>query len=136
VTNIERKHLIRAALENLCFAFKANCTQLEEVSRLRVKEVSIGGGLAQSRSLVQILSDVLDMPVTCFEIPQVTSWGTAMCAAVGSGAYPDLERAMEAMRPKSRKVESTPQSAQEYIQCYERWLSTGKRLEDLREEMR
>jgi len=136
VTNIERKHLIRAALENLCFAFKANCTQLEEVSRLRVKEVSIGGGLAQSRSLVQILSDVLDMPLTCFEVPQVTSWGTAMCAAVGSGAYADLEQAMEAMRPKSRIVEPNPQSAEEYIQCYERWLSTGKRIEDLSEETR
>jgi len=49
VTNIERKHLIRAAMENLCFAFKANCDQLEAVSRLRLEEVNIGGGLAQSR---------------------------------------------------------------------------------------
>jgi len=136
VTHIERRHLVRAALENLCFAFKANCTQLEEVSRLRMKEVSIGGGLAQSRSLIQILSDVLDMPVTCFEIPQVTSWGTAMCAAVGSGAYADLEQAMEAMRPKSRIVEPNPQSAQQYLQCYQRWLSAGKQIEDLSEEMR
>jgi sugar (pentulose or hexulose) kinase len=135
VINIERKHLIRAALENLCFAFKANCTQLEEVSQLRVKEVSIGGGLAQSRSLVQILSDVLDMPVACFEMPQVTSWGTAMCAAVSSGAYADLEQAMEAMRPKSKIVEPTPKSAEECLQCYQRWLSVGKRIEDLSEEI-
>ena len=136
VMNIERKHLIRAALENLCFAFKANCTQLEEVSRLKVKEVSIGGGLAQSRSLVQILSDVLDMPLTCFEMPQVTSWGTAMCAAVGSGAYADLEQAMEAMQPRSKIVEPNPQSAEEYVKCYQRWLSVGERIEDLSEEMR
>lgn len=131
VANIERKHLIRAALENLCFAFKANCAQLEEVSRLGMKEVSIGGGLAQSRSLVQILSDALDMPVTSFEMPQVTSLGAAMCAAIGSGIYPDLEQAMEAMRPKSRIVEPDPQRAQEYTQCYGRWLSTAKWLENL-----
>lgn len=134
VTHIMRKHLVRAALENLCFAFKANCTQLEEVSGLRAKEVSIGGGLAQSHALVQILPDVLDMPVTCFEMPQVTSWGAAMCAAAGSGAYADLEQAMEAMRPKSRIVEPTPKSAEEYLQHYQRWLSIGKRIEDLSEE--
>ena len=129
VTHIKRKHLIRAALENLCFAFKANCTQLEEVSGLRVKQVSIGGGLAQGHALVQILSDVLDMPVTSFEMPQVTCWGTAMCAAVGSGAYADLEQAMEAMRPESRIVEPTAKGAEEYLQHYQRWLSIGKRIE-------
>jgi len=133
VTNIEREHLTRAVLENLCFAFKANCAQLQEVSRLGMKEVSIGGGLAQSRSLVQMLSNALGMPVTSFESPEVTSWGTAMCAAVGAGTYPDLERAMDAMRPKARVVELDPGGTQEYAQYYERWLSTARWLENLGE---
>ncbi len=124
VTDIKRENLIRAALENLAFAFKANCVQLEEISRLRVKDVSIGGGLVQSQCLVQILSDVLGMPLTAFGVQHVTSWGTAMCAAVGCGAYPDLERAIEAMSPKSRIVEPNPQRVQEYTPCYERWPST------------
>jgi autoinducer 2 (AI-2) kinase len=134
VANIERKHLIRAALENLCFAFKANYAQLEEVSQLRVKEVCIGGGLAQSRCLVQMLSDSLGIPVASFEMPQVSSLGTAMCAAVGSGIYDDLEQAIEAMRPTSKIVEPDPQRAEEYTRCYERWLSTAKWLEELSEK--
>ena len=135
VTDIKRENLIRAALENLAFAFKANCVQLEEISRLRVKDVSIGGGLAQSQCLIQILSDVLGMPVTAFGVGHVTSWGTAMCAAVGCGAYPDLERAIEAMSPKSRIVEPNPQRVQEYAPCYERWLSTAGWLGKLSEGM-
>jgi len=135
ITAVERKHFVRAALENLAFAFKANCAQLEEVSRQKIKKVSIGGGLAQSRCLVKILSDVLGMPVTCFESPQVTAWGAAMCAAVGSGVYPDLKRAMVAMRPKSRVVEPDTQSGQEYAGYYERWLTTAKWLEDLYEKI-
>lgn len=135
ITAVERKHFVRAALENLAFAFKANCAQLEEVSRQKVKEVSMGGGLAQSRCLVKILSDILAMPVTCFESPQVTAWGAAMCAAVGSGVYPDLQRAMVAMRPKSRVVEPDAQSGQEYAGYYERWLTTLKWLEDLYEKI-
>lgn len=135
VTDVKREHLIRAALENLAFAFKANCVQLGEISRLKVKEVSIGGGLAQSRCLVQILSDVLGTPVTAFGVRDVTSWGTAMCAAVGCGAYPDLERAIEAMSPKSRIVEPNPQRVQEYTPWYGRWLSTAGWLGKLSEGM-
>ena len=135
ITRIEKKHFVRAALENLAFAFKANCAQLEEVSRQKVKEVSVGGGLAQSRCLVEILSDILAMPVTCFESPQVTAWGVAMCAAVGSGVYPDLKRAMVAMRPKSRVVEPDAQNGQEYAPQYERWLTTLKWFEDLYEKI-
>ncbi len=135
VTDVKREHLIRAALENLCFAFKANCVQLEEISRLKVKEVTIGGGLAQSQCLVQILSDVLGMPVTAFEVRHVTSWGTAMCAAVGCGAYPDPERAIAAMSPTSRVVEPNQQRVQEYTPYYERWLSTAGWLGKLSEGM-
>jgi autoinducer 2 (AI-2) kinase len=135
VTSMEKKHFVRAALENLAFAFKANCAQLEEVSERKVKEVSMGGGLAQSHCLVKILSDILAMPVTCFESPQVTAWGAAMCAAVGSGVYPDLRRAMAAMKPKSKVVEPDAQSGQEYALHYEKWLLTAKWLEDLYEKI-
>lgn len=135
VTNTEKKHLVRAVLENLSFAFKANCAQLEEVSRLQIKGISIGGGLAQSRCLAGILANVLARPVACFEVSQVTAWGTAMCAAVGCGVYPDLERATAAMRPKCRIVEPDEKSAQEYVPFYERWLTTAKWLEDLYEKI-
>lgn len=135
VTDVKRENLVRAALENLCFAFRANCVQLEEISRLRVKKVYIGGGLAQSRCLVQILSDVLATPVTAFEVRHVTSWGTAMCAAVGSGTYASFEQAFEAMRPKSRVVEPDQQSTKEYGQFYEKWFSIHGWLDRLSEEM-
>jgi autoinducer 2 (AI-2) kinase len=135
VSGIERKHLIRAALENLCFAFKGNCAQLEEISKFEVQKVSIGGGLTQSKSLVQMLSDVMGLPVRCFEDPQVTSYGVAMCAAVGAGVYQDLEAASEAMQPKSRLVEPDPENAKQYMKYYQRWMHTAGWLENLIEEI-
>jgi ribulose kinase len=75
------------------------------------------------------------MPVVCPEIPQVTALGAAMCAAVGYGVYPDMGRAMQEMKPKSRVVESDAQSSQEYVQYYEKWLSTAKWLDDLMDAM-
>ena len=131
VTGIEKKHLIRAALENLAFSFKANCVQLEDIAELKLRKIAIGGGLSKSNSLVQILSNVLNMPVTCFDVTEVTACGAAMCAATGAGIYPDLIEAMKAMQPESRVVEPDSQAAQEYLPIYEKWLYTLKWLDEL-----
>ncbi len=134
VTNIEKKHMARAALENLCFAFKANCDRLKEVTGLEMKDISIGGGLAQSGLLMQMLADTLGMPVATFDVAQVSAIGTAMCAAVGAGAYQSLEQAMEAMRPQPSIIEPDPQKTQDYAHYYARWRTTYKWLEDLNEK--
>ena len=135
VTEVERKHIIRAALENLSFAFKANCLQLEETSHLKMESVSIGGGLARSQTLGQILADVLAMPVDYYGIAEVTSYGAAMCAAVGAGVYPDLDKAGDAMGPKPRVVSPDTRGVQEYAGYYEKWLKAAKWLDSLGEEM-
>ncbi len=135
VTGIERKHLIRAALENLAFSFKANCAQLEEITGLKLRKVAIGGGLSKSNSLVQILSSVLNMPITCFESYEVTACGAAMCAAAGAGVYPDLIEAMKRMQPESRVVEPDFQAALEYPPLYEKWLYTMKWLDELQDKI-
>ena len=74
---------------------------------------------------------LLGMPIACFDMPQVTSLGVAMCAATGCGVYPDLEQAMEAMRPEPTVVEPDPERAREYTQCYGRWLAAAQWLDNL-----
>lgn len=133
-TNIKRAHLVRAALENLCFAIKANGTQLEAISGLKIEEVKLGGGLAKSRCLAQILPAVLAMPVFFSETAEVSGLGAAMCAAVGSGVYSSLEEAMTAMTPEMKVVEPERLAALEYEEYYQKWLATNKWLEKLSEE--
>ena len=135
ITDNRREHLVRAALENLAFAFKANCVQLEEISGLKIGGVKIGGGLAQSRCLVQMLSDVLDMPVTAFDVRHVTSWGTAMCAAVGAGVYDDFGQALEAMSPHCRVVDPDSACVQQYTGLYKRWMSVADWLDKLGDDL-
>jgi len=134
VTEMERKHIIRAALENLSFAFKANCRQLAETSRVNVKSVSVGGGLARSRTLGQILADVLAMPVDYYAVAEVTSCGAAMCAAVGAGVYADLVEGEDAMGPKPEVVMPSERGVQEYSRYCEDWLKAVKWLDSLGEE--
>ena len=135
VTEVERKHIIRAVLENLCFAFKANCRQLEETSHLKIESVSIGGGLARSQTLGRILADVLAMPVEYHGTAEVTSWGAAMCAAVGAGVYADLVKAGAAMGPVPKTVSPDEHSVHDYARYYEKWRKAAGWLDSLGEEM-
>ena len=92
--------------------------------------------MTNSRCLVQILPSALDMPVCVPEVTQVSGLGAAMCAAVGSGAYTNLEGAMSAMMPRPKVIEPDHLTALEYAEYYQRWTSTAKRLEKLSEEMK
>lgn len=135
VTEMERKHIVRAALENLCFAFKANCLQLEETSHLKIESVSVGGGLARSQTLGRILADVLATPVGYHGMAEVTSYGAAMCAAVGAGVYASLIKAGEAMGARPKVVSPDEHGVDEYARHYDKWLKAARWLDSLGEEM-
>ncbi|MDM7999484.1 MAG: FGGY family carbohydrate kinase [Dehalococcoidia bacterium] len=135
VTGVERKHIIRAVLENLSFAIKANCQQLRETSGLNVASLSVGGGLARSHILGHILADAMAMPVRYYREAEVTSLGAAMCAAVGAGVYPDLVKASGAMCPSPELVSPDPDRAEQYTAYYSKWVKFAKRLDSLGEEM-
>jgi autoinducer 2 (AI-2) kinase len=135
VVNLQRAQIVRAVLENLCFAIKANCIQLETISGMKIKEVRIGGSLAKSQCLIETLAAVLDIPVTVPELTDVSGLGTAMCAAVGSGAYSSVEEAMTAMRPEARLIEPDRLAVLEYDEWYRRWTATADWLGKMSEEM-
>ena len=54
----------------------------------------LAGGLSQSSSFAQVLADVLAAPVGVAGVSEASALGAALCAAVGSGAIPDLEQAL------------------------------------------
>ena len=130
---IHRAHLVRAVLENICFAIRANKEQLKEVSSMPISRVSIGGGLARSRCLQQILPSVLDMSICVVGISEVSGLGAAMCAAVGSGIYDTIEEAVTSMAPELRVIPPEPLAAMEYEDNYQRWLSAVQGLKKLSE---
>lgn len=133
--DISKAHLIRSALENLCFAIKDNCLQIEMVSGNKIQEVTIGGGLAKSSLLAEILTSVLDLPVLVPAVKEVSGLGAAMCAAAGSGVYSSMQEAIEMMRPEKKIFEPEQSTALEYSECYQRWRFTAKELEKLSEGM-
>ena len=134
-SQINRSHLVRAVLENLCYAIKANYLQLEEISETGLGSVSLGGGLARSRVLPQMLADVLDRPVLLPKLTEVSALGAAMCAAAGAGLYPSLAESVMAMKGKQYRFAPDVGNAAEYAKYCQKWKVASRRMEELSQEL-
>ena len=128
---LERANLLRAALENLAFAIKSNLLQLQEISGAAPRTVSLGGGMAQSKTLRRILADTLGHEVRLARSHEVTGLGAAMCAATGAGAYRDLREAAQAMVRPAKPVDPNRLATLEYEEHFARWVAMAAGLDAL-----
>ena len=135
VMPVSRSDLFRAALENIAFAVKSNVAQLQEVSGVEPSSVSFGGGMAQNRTLVRMLAEVLGREVRGSGTVEVTALGAAMCAAVGAGLYDSLAHASDAMARPSPPFTPDRLGVLEYEEHYQRWAAMAERLEALRDTL-
>jgi ribulose kinase len=82
------------------------------------------------------LPAVFGVPVNISEIYQVSGLGAAICAAVGARAYTSLEEAMEAIRPKMRRLELDRLATLEYTEYYQTWAGVAQSMEKLNEDIK
>lgn len=93
-----RAHLVRAAMEGVCFALATVLSAIREhgpVPALRL----IGGG-GQSALLQQIFADAADVEIRLLSVPagDATALGAAIAAGVGVGIFPDFASATRGIR--------------------------------------
>ena len=81
-----RAHFIRAVLESLCFSMRGQIDLYRKDTGKNISEISVNGGGSLSPQWMQIMADVLQIPV---HVPQETrhsgAVGAAIAAAVGLG---------------------------------------------------
>jgi autoinducer 2 (AI-2) kinase len=92
-----RGEIVHAFLENVAYAIRANCEQVEAVSGQTVGMLRVSGGMTQSRVLPQLLADTLGVPLAVSTVPESACLGSAVLAAVGAGFHPDVASAVVAM---------------------------------------
>jgi autoinducer 2 (AI-2) kinase len=112
---------LRALLENIAFALRANHDQLLRTKPCKPKRIYLTGGLANSRLFCQIVSDCLGLPVFVGRIREASALGAAICAAAGIRAFPDMAGAQKALVRRDEQVEPEEENAAVYQTTYERW---------------
>jgi L-ribulokinase len=92
--------------------------------------VALGGVAKKSPFVMQVVADVLNMPILVVRSEQTCALGTAMAAAVVAGLYPDLSEAQKAMG-SGYEMEYKPvkANAKAYSRLYAHYGEAGQFVE-------
>jgi len=123
--------LFRALVEATAFGAKAIIERFNQENVAINQVVAIGGIPKKSPLVMQILSDVLDMPVKVAKSEQAVALGAAMFGAVVAGIYRSVE---EAQKNMGSGFETTYYPDKEkafiYNTLYAKYKKLGNILED------
>jgi L-ribulokinase len=122
--------IFRALVEATAFGSKMiNERFLSE--GVRIDEVIAIGGVAKKNPFVmQIVADVLNMPIRVARSEQTCALGTAMAAAVVAGLHPDILSAQKAMGGGFEKeYNPDPARAEKYEAMFEKYKKLGNLIE-------
>jgi xylulokinase len=122
--------VVRAALESVAHAARANAEQAEAVSGGVGQRLAVAGGMARSRLFLRIVAALMDRPV---HTPpgDATMRGAAACAAVAAEVFADLDTAAEAMGSVAEAATPDAALVPEYAEAHRRWRTAYARLESL-----
>ena len=86
-----------ALVEATCFGAKAIVDRFMEEGIPVKGLIGLGGVAKKSPFIMQMMADVMNMPIRIHKCEQTCAAGAAMFAATAAGIYPKIEDAMEAM---------------------------------------
>ena len=89
--------IFHAFVEATCFGAKAIVERFRNEGIPVKGIIGLGGVAKKSAFIMQMMSDVLDMPIKIHKSEQTCALGAAMFAATAAGIYPNIEQAMLAM---------------------------------------
>jgi L-ribulokinase len=91
--------MFRAIVEATCFGAKAIVDRFVEQGIPVKGLIGMGGVAKKSPFIMQMMADVMDMPIRIHKSEQTCALGAAMFAATAAGIYNRVEEAMDAMGP-------------------------------------
>lgn len=122
--------IFRALVEATAYGSKAIVDHFI-ANGIEIKDVVAIGGISQKSPFVmQILADVLGMPIKVAKAEQTCALGACMFASVAAGVYTTVEEAQKAM---SQGISTTYKPNKErttlYLKLYQKYIELGKSTE-------
>ncbi len=126
--------VFKAVVEATCFGAKRIVDRFIEQGVPIRGIIGLGGVAKKSPYVMQVMADVLQMPIRIHRSEQTCAMGAAMFAATAAGLYPAVESAMEAMG-QGFDAEYAPRTANKayYEKRYAKYVGLGAFTETMNE---
>lgn len=110
--------MARAIMEGIVFELRWSMTDLAG-SGIKAKQLRMVGGAAGSPVWQKIVADITNLPVTVPSITQAASYGAAILAGVGSGAFPDMESGYRTLSGDEKLIEPNEDNRKRYDKLFD-----------------
>ena len=127
-----RAHFSRAILEAAALALR-HVAEPILAAGARVEEMRVCGGPARSETWNRIKADVTGFRVAVPHVLETAVLGSAILAATGVGAHPDLPTAIAAMSRIDRVIEPDPVNRRRYDEAYATYTALHPALRAVQE---
>ncbi|NLZ70785.1 MAG: glycerol kinase GlpK [Clostridiaceae bacterium] len=88
---VDRRHIIRAALESMAYQTCDVLTAMQEDAGLELSALKVDGGAAANNFLLQIQADLINVPVIRPDSVESTARGAAFLAGLAVNFWPDAD---------------------------------------------
>jgi len=120
-----KSHLVRAALEAMCYQTKDVLEAMQKDSRLKIRNLKIDGGAAANNFLCQFQSDILGINVIRPKVIETTSLGAAYLAGLASGYWKNASEIKKCWQVE--KIFKPKMPKRKSVVLYKKWLDAVKR---------
>lgn len=124
-------HVYRALIEGICFGTRSIISAFG--GAFEARRIVVAGGAVNAPFWLQTHADTLGLPLEVTEQPEAPCLGAAILAAVGAGAYPDIDAGCAAMVRTSRVIVPDMDAHAAYAPIFARYQAAFGALKKLRE---
>ncbi|MBL7069245.1 MAG: glycerol kinase GlpK [Candidatus Omnitrophica bacterium] len=122
---VTKDHLVRAALEAMCYQTKDVLEAMQKDSGLKIKDLKVDGGAVVNNFLCQFQADILGINVIRPKVIETTSSGAAYLAGLAAGYWKDASAIKKHW--KRERVFSPRVSRKRASDLYKEWLDAVRR---------
>lgn len=122
--------VFKALVEATCFGARAIVERFISEGVPVKGLIGLGGVAKKSPYIMQVMADVMNMPIRIHRSEQTCALGAAMFAATASGAFTSVEEAMNEMgQGFENEYQPNPEAVRIYNERYIRYQKLGAHLE-------
>lgn len=122
--------IFKALVEATCFGSRKIVDRFLEEGIPIKKVVALGGVAKKSPFVMQVMADVLNMPIKVAKSEQTPALGAAMLAATAAGVYKTVEDAKKAMGGGfDAEYQPIIENVKQYQSLYEKYTAFGNFIE-------
>ncbi len=127
----ERKHMIKAVMESLCYTHRRSLEYYEKSTGKKLDSIRVVGGGATNDLWMQMLADIVNITVEVPENPRYTgAMGAYYCAMIGLGYLKDYNSIYDSVKIK-KIFKPNKANKEKYDKLYEIYTELYPALKEL-----